>query len=309
MADLSTTLCGITLRNPVIAASGTFGYGVEFEGHADIERLGAFVVKGLSRERMAGNAAPRVVETTGGMLNAIGLQNLGVRRFVSEKLPQLERFGTPVIANVFGHCVEDYAEVIRVLEDAPGIAAYELNVSCPNTEKGGLEFGVDAASLHKAVLTVKGACSERPLIVKLSPNVTDIGVMARAAVDGGADGLSLINTLRGLAVDVATRKPLLSVGYGGLSGPAIKPVALYMVHRVAQAVSVPVVGIGGVATGRDVAEFLLCGATAVQVGTASFWDPGVVSALPGELDAFFKSQGLSSPEDLRGRLEFPRPQA
>lgn len=305
LADLGTSICGVDLKNPVLAASGTFAYGVEFERVADLRKLGAIVVKGLSREPIAGNASPRVTETASGMLNSIGLQNIGVRAFAVEKLPALSEFGVPVVANVFGLRIEDYVEVIRVLEDAEGLAAYELNVSCPNTHRGGLEFGADAGSLGEAVSAARMAARRRPLIVKLSPNVSDITEMARAAVDAGADGLSLINTLRGLAVDATSRTPLLSTGYGGLSGPAIKPVALYMVHRVTTTVDVPVIGIGGIATGEDVAEFLLCGATAVQVGTASFWDPGRSAALPAELNAFLDHQGVSSAESLRGNLVMP----
>ena len=306
MADLSTSICGVDLKNPVLAASGTFAYGVEFDRVADLRQLGAIVVKGLSREPIAGNASPRVTETASGMLNSIGLQNIGVRAFAAEKLPRLSELGVPVVANVFGFRIEDYVEVLRVLEDAEGLAAYELNVSCPNTHRGGLEFGADARALAEAVSAARAAVRCRPLIVKLSPNVSDITEMARAAVGAGADAVSLINTLRGLAVDAASGKPLLSTGYGGLSGPAIKPIALYMVHRVAASVDVPVIGMGGIATGEDVAEFLLSGATAVQVGTASFWDPGRSAALPAELNAFLDRQGAASAGSLRGKLAMPQ---
>ena len=309
VANLRSWFCGIELRNPVIAASGTFGYGLEFAEQVNLESLGGLVVKGLSRQPIPGNAAPRLAETASGMLNSIGLQNIGVRAFVREKLPQLAQLDVPVLANVFGFRIEDYVDVLRVLEDADGLAAYELNVSCPNTQRGGLEFGSDARSLHQAVAAAKAVARQRPLLVKLSPNVTDIAAMARAAVEAGADGLCLINTLRGLAVDAKRRKPVLSTGYGGLSGPAIKPVALYMVHQAAQAVDVPVLGIGGIATGEDVAEFLLCGATAVQVGTASFWDPARVGSLVGELDAFLDRQGIESVAQLRGTLQMPAPQS
>ena len=305
MADLRTGLCGIDLRNPVMAASGTFGYGLEFSSQVDFRNLGAIVVKGLSREPISGNPSPRVTETAAGMLNAIGLQNVGVRAFVRDKLPQLADIDVPVIANVFGYRIEDYVEVLRVLEDAEGLAGYELNVSCPNTHRGGIEFGADPKSLGEAVARARSAVGRRPLVVKLSPNVSDICEMARAAAEAGADGLTLINTLRGLAVDAASRRPLLGTGYGGLSGPAIKPVALYMVHKVAQAVDLPLVGAGGVATAEDVAEFLLCGASAVQVGTASFWDPGCTASLPRELDSFLDRQGVTSSSELRGALEMP----
>lgn len=306
MADLRTAFCGIELKTPVIAASGTFGYGLEFSEHVDFGALGAIVVKGLSREPMAGNPSPRLTETASGMLNSIGLQNVGARAFAKDKLPRLARLSVPVIANVFGFSVEDYVEVLRVLEDAEGLAAYELNVSCPNTHRGGLEFGADATSLGSAVAAARSVARSRPLVVKLSPNVTDIAELARAAAEAGADGLTLINTLRGLAVDARSRRPLLSTGYGGLSGPAIKPVALYMVHRAAQAVNLPILGAGGVATAEDVAEFLLCGATAVQVGTASFWDPGRTAALAAELDSFLAGLKVERARDLMGALEMPR---
>lgn len=305
MADLRTTICGIELKNPVIAASGTFGYGLEFVTQADFGQLGAIVVKGLSRDPMAGNPGPRLAETASGMLNAVGLQNIGVRAFVRDKLPHLARLGVPIVANVFAFRIDDYVEVLRALEDADGLAAYELNVSCPNTHKGGLEFGADPVTIGETVAAAKAAALGRPLIVKLSPNVADIGEIARAAADSGADGLTLINTLRGLAVDVRTGRPRLGAGYGGLSGPAIKPVALYMVHRAAAAVDVPVLGAGGVATGEDVAEFLLCGATAVQVGTASFWDPGRTAVLAKELGSVLDGIGCRSVREIRGRLEMP----
>ena len=305
MADLHTQLCGINLKNPVIAASGTFGYAAEFADQTALDRIGAVVVKGLSRVAIPGNASPRVTETAAGMLNAIGLQNIGVKAFVTEKLPNLGKFGIPVFANVFGYEIVDYVEVLSVLEDAEGLAAYELNVSCPNTKRGGLEFGANAIELSRAVSAARAVAKRRPLLIKLSPNVSDISEMARAAVESGADGLSLINTLRGLAVDARSRKPVLSTGSGGLSGPAIKPVALHMVHQVAQAVDVPVIGIGGIATAEDIVEFLLCGATAVQVGTASFWDPARVAKLPGELDAYLDAEGTAKAAELTGGLQPP----
>lgn len=305
MADLRTALCGIELKNPVIAASGTFGYGSEFASQAALDRIGAIVVKGLSREPIRGNASPRVTETAAGMLNAIGLQNVGVKAFVAEKLPLLGQFGVPVFANVFGYGLADYVEVLSVLEDAEGVAAYELNVSCPNTKRGGLEFGAHAGELARAVEAARAVAKRRPLLVKLSPNVTDISEMARAAVEAGADGLSLINTLRGLAVDAHSRTPVLSTGSGGLSGPAIKPVALHMVHQVSQSVDVPIIGIGGIATAEDIVEFLLCGATAVQVGTASFWDPARVADLPAELDSYLDADGTAKAAELTGGLRPP----
>lgn len=305
MADLHTRLCGIGLTSPVLAASGTFGYGLEFTAHADFDRIGAIAVKGLSSNPLSGNPSPRITETASGMLNSVGLQNVGVSSFVKEKLPSLAELGVPILANVFGFRVSDYVEALQTLEEAEGLAAYEMNVSCPNTHRGGIEFGASPATLHEAVRAARSVVQRRPLLVKLSPNVSDIVDMARAAVEAGADGLSLINTLRGLAVDARARKPRLGAGYGGLSGPAIKPVALYMVHRVAQSVDVPIVGAGGAATGEDIAEFILCGATAVQVGTASFWDPGRVASLTGELEAFLDQEGVQSVGEIRGTLEFP----
>ncbi len=303
MANLHTSFCGIELRNPVIASSGTFGYGLEFASHVDLDKLGGIVVKGLSRTQIAGNSAPRVVETASGMLNSIGLQNVGVEEFVREKLPALAKLETAVFANVFGYAVRDYGEVIRLLEDAEGLAGYELNVSCPNTSHGGMQFGSDAALLGAVVAAAKAAAVKRPLIVKLSPNVTDIVAMAKAAEQSGADAVSLINTLQGLAVDAKTQTPRLGAGYGGLSGPAIKPVALRMVHQVARAVSIPVIGIGGVACGEDVAEFLIAGATAVQVGTATFWDPARVERIASELDDFLDKQKIATSAELVGTLQ------
>jgi dihydroorotate dehydrogenase (NAD+) catalytic subunit len=303
VANLHTSFCGIELRNPVLASSGTFGYGLEFASLVDLDKLGGIVVKGLSRTPIAGNAAPRVVETASGMLNSIGLQNVGVEEFVREKLPQLAALNTPVFANVFGYEVSDYVEVIRVLEAAEGLAGYELNVSCPNTSHGGMQFGSDAALLGEVVAAAKTAAVKRPLIVKLSPNVTDIAAMALAAEQSGADAISLINTLHGLALDAKSRTPRLGAGYGGLSGPAIKPVALRMVHQVARAVSIPVIGMGGVACGEDVAEFLIAGATAVQVGTATFWDPARPLGVARELDDFLNKHKISSAAELVGTLD------
>ena len=305
MPDLETQLCGLRLKNPVIASSGTFGYGLEFESIFDVTRLGGFVVKGLSKEPLEGNAPPRLVETASGMLNSIGLQNVGVRAFVDEKLPKLARLDTAVFANVFGYQPEDYVEVLRVLEDAEGLAGYELNVSCPNTKHGGMQFGSDPSLLSEVVSLARKAVERRPLrplIVKLSPNVTDIASMARAAEDAGADALSLINTFLGMAVDARTRRPRLGANFGGLSGPAIKPLALRMVHEAAQAVRIPVVGIGGIATGEDVAEFLLCGASAVQVGTATFWDPQSPGRIVDEFRKFLQAENVARAVDLVGTL-------
>lgn len=283
------TLCGISLNNPVLAASGTYGYGVEFESVADLNALGGLVTKGLSREPMNGNAPPRLWETEAGMMNSIGLQNIGVRAFVKEKLPGLAKFRVPVFANVFGYAIEDYLEVVRVLNDAPGLAAYEINASCPNTKHGGMVFSADPAELSSLVQAVK-AIATRPILIKLSPNVTSIPAIARAAEESGADAISLVNTFVSLAIDLKTRKPRLGAGFGGLSGPGIKPIALRMVHEAFRAVKIPVVGLGGIASGTDAAEFLIAGATAVQVGTASFWDPGAPQRIAKELAAWLRAE-------------------
>jgi dihydroorotate dehydrogenase (NAD+) catalytic subunit len=305
VADLTTKLCGLTLKNPVLASSGTFGYGLELDSILDLNALGGFVVKGLSREPIAGNKAPRVTETASGMLNSIGLQNVGVEAFVRDKLPKLAALDTAVFANVFGYAPEDYVEVLRVLEDAEGVAGYELNVSCPNTKHGGMQFGADPQLLGEVVGMARRAVSKRPLVVKLSPNVTDIAQMAKAAEEAGADAVSLINTVQAMSVDAKTRKPKIGAGMGGLSGPAVKPIALRMVYQAAKAVKIPVIGMGGIATGEDVAEFLLCGATAVQVGTASFWDPKSPQRIARELNRFLDGQGVKASADLVGRLEMP----
>ena len=271
--DLSVGFAGIELKNPVIAASGTFGYGVEFEDIVHLSKLGGFVVKGLSKEPMAGNPPPRLFETAAGMLNAIGLQNIGARAFVDEKLPKLREIqDIVVLANVFGYTREDYERTIQILNEGEGIAAYELNVSCPNTAHGGIQFGSDPRSLDE-VVSLARRNSKRPLIVKLSPNVTSIAQMAHVAQEAGADAISLVNTFVAMAIDAETRKPRISNVTAGLSGPAIKPIALRMVYDAAKAVKIPVIGMGGIATPADIVEFMLAGASAVQIGTASYWDP------------------------------------
>lgn len=280
---LATTLCGIALRNPVFAASGTFGYGIEFENIVDLNRLGAIVTKGLSKEPIAGNPAPRLWHTEGGMINSVGLQNLGVSAFIRDKLPKLRKYSVPVFANVFGYAVEDYLEVIRALEDAEGIAGYELNVSCPNTKHGGMFFSSDPELLSDLVSQSR-TVARRPLIVKLSPNVARIEPFAQAAEQSGADAISLVNTFVGFALDPVTRKPRLGAGFGGLSGPAIKPLALRFVSQAAQTVKIPVIGMGGIATGEDAAEFLIAGASAVQVGTATFVDPRAPALIADQLE-------------------------
>lgn len=257
-----------------MGASGTFGYGLEFAGLIDLNRLGGFSTKGLSAQPLPGNMPTRIVETHGGMLNAIGLQNVGARAFIEEKLPALGKYNTQIIANVFGYSDEDYVEAIQILNDGEGIAAYELNISCPNVKEGGIVIG--NSPLAAARLTEKARrAARKPLIVKLSPNVTDIKELARAIVDAGADALSLINTLVGMSIDVDRRKPRLNFGTGGLSGPAIKPIAVRMVYEVAGSVQVPLIGIGGIASAADALEFIIAGATAVQIGTANYYDPTV----------------------------------
>ena len=302
--DLSLDLCGITLRNPVLAASGTFGYGLEFERLVDLEALGGLVVKGLSREPIAGNRAPRLWEAHAGMLNSVGLQNVGVHAFVRDKLPVLRRWRTPVFANVFGFAAEDYCEVVRVLDAAEGIAGYELNVSCPNTAHGGIFFSNDLPALGQLVRSVR-ALTRRPLWVKLSPNVAQIEPVALAAQEAGADAVSLVNTFIALAIDARTRQPRIANGFGGLSGPAIKPIALRMVYQAARALRIPVIGLGGIATGEDAAEFMIAGARAVQVGTASFWDPQATARVARELAAFLASQNIPRATDLVGTLRMP----
>jgi len=290
-----------------LAASGTFAYGIELAEVVELQQLGGIITKGLSREPMDGNPAPRLFETESGMMNSVGLQNIGVRAFVREKLPALRAIATPVFANVFGYAVEDYVEVLRVLEDAEGVAGYELNVSCPNTKHGGMVFASDPGLLGEVVGAAKAAISAqkgRPLIVKLSPNVARIQDMALAAVEAGADALSLVNTFVALAIDARTRRPRLGNGFGGLSGPAIKPIALRMVYEAAQAVKVPVIGLGGIATGVDAAEYLIAGATAVEVGTANFWDPQAPLRIACELDEFLKEQTIANAAELRGTLRF-----
>jgi dihydroorotate dehydrogenase (NAD+) catalytic subunit len=298
---LRTSLCGIPLQSPVLAASGTFGYGLEFETLVDLNALGGFVVKGLSREPIEGNPAPRLYEAEAGMINSVGLQNVGVHAFVRDKLPRLARLKTAVFANVFGYQTEDYAEVVRVLEDAEGLAGYELNVSCPNTSHGGMYFSSDPALLAEVVTAVRRV-ARRPLIVKLSPNVARIEPLAQAAETCGADAVSLVNTFQALAIDPHTRRPRIGAGYGGLSGPAIKPIALRMVHQAARAVKIPVVGLGGIATGLDAAEFLIAGASAVEVGTATFWDPASPLRIARELGRFLEAEQIPNVSKLVGTI-------
>jgi dihydroorotate dehydrogenase (NAD+) catalytic subunit len=298
---MRVNLAGVELRSPVIAAGGTFGYGVEFEDIVSLDRIGAFVTKGLSREPMAGNASPRIIETPAGMMNAIGLQNIGVRAFVAEKLPKLRSMkGVVVIANVFGYSIEDCVEVIEVLNDAEGIAMYELNASCPNTSHGGMVFGTDPDALYRISLRCREAADRagRPLMVKLSPNVTDIKLMAKVSADAGVGALSLVNTFVALSIDVETRKARIANFTGGLSGPAIRPIAVRMVYEAAQAVKIPVVGMGGIVRAEDAVEFMLAGATAVEVGTASFADPRAVENIANGLRRWCSNHDVAKVSEL-----------
>ena len=300
--NLGITLCCMDLRNPILAASGTFGYGVEFEDVVSLKKIGGFVTKGLSREPMAGNAPPRLIETAAGMLNAIGLQNLGVVAFVQEKLPAIRTLPCVAIANIFGYTIADYCAVVQTLNAAEGISAYELNASCPNTHTGGMIFGTNANLLVELIANVKSV-SRRPLIVKLSPNVTSIAEMARAAEEAGADAISLVNTFLSLSIDAESRRPRLANVTGGLSGPAIKPIALRMVWEAARAVSIPVIGMGGIATAEDVVEFLLAGATAVQIGTASYADPRAVERIARDLRGWCLRNDVEKITDLIGAIK------
>jgi dihydroorotate dehydrogenase (NAD+) catalytic subunit len=302
--NLAVDLAGLKLKNPLIAASGTFGYGVEYEGLLDLSTLGGLVSKGLYMDARDGCPTPRITETPSGLLNAIGLQGIGVRAFVKDVLPRLARHDTAVLINVCGETIEEYAEVTRVLDGAPGVAGVEINISCPNVKKGGIAFGGDPRMTHDVVAAVRKA-TKLPVIPKLSPNVADITVFARAAHEAGADALSCINTLLGLAIDVETRKPKLAFGTGGLSGPAIKPVAVRMTWQAARAVPIPIIGIGGITCASDVLEFLIAGARAVQIGTANFADPGVYDRTLAGLRDYMQRHGIDDINALVGTLDFP----
>lgn len=299
--DLSVEIGKLKLRNPVMTASGTFGYGEEYSEFMDLNRLGAVVVKGLSLLPKEGNPPPRIVETAGGMLNAIGLQNIGIERFIQEKLPFLKQFNTPVIVNFFGDSVEEYARAAERLSTSEGIHGLEMNISCPNKQAGWCIFGTDPKVTFEVVSEVRKS-TDLTLIVKLSPNVTDIGVMARAAEDAGADAVSLINTITGMAIDIETKRPRLANVTGGLSGPAVKPVALRMVWEVYRAVKVPIIGMGGIMNGRDSMEFILAGATAVAVGTAHFINPVAPVQVIEEMENFMREKRVTHIKDLIGGL-------
>ncbi len=300
--DLSVQIGALRLRNPILAASGTFGYGVEFAHLVDLNRLGGFVVKGLSREPIDGAPPPRLCETPSGMLNAVGLQNVGVHAFVAEKLPALRKYDTAVLANVFGYCLEDYVEVIRTLEDAEGLAGYELNISCPNVKKGGMQFGSDPTQVAEVVGAARRAAARRPLWVKLSPLVADIALIARVAQDSGADALTIANTYPAMAIDLRSLKSRLGNLTGGLSGPAIKPITLRLVWEAKKAVSIPIVGLGGIETVEDVLEYLSVGASAVQIGTASFADPRASEHLASTLTNALVRLKASNISDIRARF-------
>jgi len=303
---MKVQFAGMELTSPVIAASGTFGYGIEFEEIISLERIGAFVTKGISIEPIQGHPAPRIIQTAAGMLNAIGLQNIGVAEFIEKKLPPLRNYPScKVIVNVFGYTVGEYKGVVERLNDADGIAAYELNVSCPNVHAGGMAFGSDCGSLEYLVREVK-AVAKRPIIVKLSPNVTSIGQMARTCAQSGADAVSLVNTFLAMSIDVETRKPRLTNVTGGLSGPAIKPIAVRMVYEAAKAVSIPIIGLGGIITPEDAIEFMLAGATAIQVGTASYADPRATERLARGLVSWCRSHHVERVASLTGALELPQ---
>lgn len=300
--DLSIDLAGIHLNNPVIAASGTFGYGEEFERFADLRRIGGISVKGTSARPIDGNLPPRLFPTASGMLNSIGLENVGVDAFVRDKMPFLRSAGCAVFVNVFGFNEDEYAAVIDKLNGCDGIAAYELNISCPNTERGGMVFGQSPVLTEQLTKSLK-ARSRRPIIVKLSPNVTDITELARAAEDGGADGLTVANTFLGMAIDPETFKPRIHTITGGLSGAAIRPITLRMVYQCSRAVKIPVIGLGGISKAEDAVEYFLAGASAVQVGTANFYDPQAPLHVLNGLEKFIKRKGLSSVRDLVGQMK------
>jgi dihydroorotate dehydrogenase (NAD+) catalytic subunit len=292
----------VSLKNPVIAASGTFGYGVEFAHLVDLNKLGGIVVKGLSIEPMAGAPAPRMRDTVGGMINAIGLQNIGVRAFVAEKMPELRKYETAIIANVFGKSISEYVEVIRVLEDTEGLAAYELNISCPNVERGGAEYGTTPA-LTSEVVRAARAASKRPLWIKLGPVVGNIGVISKSAEEAGADAVTIANTYPALCIDAHTRKSCLGSTSGGLSGAGIKPITLRLVHEAHRAISIPIIGLGGIETPEDAAEYMILGASAVEVGTAHFADPRASERLVRGLEAWCRDENISEISSLRGSLQ------
>lgn len=305
MSDLSVTIGPLTLSNPILTASGTFGYGQEYASLLDLNRLGGLVTKAVSLEPRPGNPPPRLAETASGMLNSIGLANVGVKSFIKDKLPALKKLTTAVIVNIVGKTVEEFAQVINEIENASGVAGYELNVSCPNVKEGGMAFSADP-QITAAVTAKARSVTDRCLIVKLSPNVTSIGEIGRAAEGAGADALSVINTVVGMAVDIHSRRPKLSSITGGLSGPAIKPIAIAKVFEVVQSVKIPVIGIGGIMNIEDVLEFLITGATAIQVGTANFVDPNIAERLVEELENYFVQHHIANINELIGSIDLSK---
>ncbi len=300
--NLSVNITGIELKNPVMVASGTFGYGEEYAKYIDLNKLGAIVVKGLSLTPRDGNPPPRIVETSAGMLNSIGLQNIGIDAFIKEKLPFLKKFNTKVIVNFFGDSIDEYCEVVKRIDSVSGIHGLEMNISCPNKKEGWLEFGTNPDLAFRVVSAVRKN-TKLPLIVKLSPNVTDITVIAKAVSDAGADVVSLINTLSGMAIDIKTKRPKLSNIIGGLSGPAIKPVALKMVWQVAKAIKLPIIGIGGIMTYEDAVEFMIVGATAVQIGTANFIDPSASEKIIDGIKSYCEQNNINEINKIIGSVE------
>jgi len=299
--DTSVIIAGIRMKNPVMTASGTFGYGAEYSPYLDLNRLGAIVVKGLSVRPKKGNPTPRICETPAGMLNAIGLENVGVDVFVEKKLPYLRQFDTPVIVNMFGNNEDDYVAIAERLTGVNGVAGLEVNISCPNVKEGGIAFGTDTRVTHQLITKVRKATT-LPLIVKLSPNVTNIVDFAKTAADAGADALSLINTLLGMAIDIKTRRPRLANVTGGLSGPAIRPVAVRMVWQVRNNVKLPIIGMGGIMTADDAVEFMIAGATAVAIGTANFVNPSSSVAIADGIKSYMETNGIASVDELVGSL-------
>lgn len=306
MSDrLKTTFCGVEFKNPIITASGTFGYGLEYVRHVDISKLGGISVKGISLHEVTGNPMPRIMETTSGMLNAIGLQNVGVERFVKEKLPALRKHDTKIIVNFWGKTLEEYVEVAKILDDVD-VDMLEMNISCPNIKEGGIAFGTDPDMTFKVTNEVKKVLKNKPLMVKLSPNVTNIRIFAKACEDGGADAISAINTLLGMAINIHTKKPYISNVTGGLSGPAIKPVAIRMVHEAFNTVKIPIMGIGGIISWQDVVEFGLVGAGAVQVGTANFVDPNIPVNIAEDLGKYLEENDISNFSELVGKVDLSK---
>jgi dihydroorotate dehydrogenase (NAD+) catalytic subunit len=300
--DLSVQIGALTLKNPIVAASGCFGYGLEYAGSLDVAALGGVASKGLFLAAREGHAPPRIVETPSGMLNAIGLQGIGVHRYVAEKLPELQRLGVTNIVNICGTTIDEYCEVARVLSDHAGVHAIEINISCPNIKEGGIQFGCSLTGTYDVVSAVRKV-TRLPIIPKLTPNVTDVASFARASEEGGADAVSLVNTFLALAIDIETRAPKLTNGMGGLSGPAIRPIAVRMVYECYQAVKLPIIGMGGIATAEDVIEFLIAGATAVQVGTANFVDPFLWTKLTDGLSNYMDRHNIARVSELTGSLK------